>query len=135
MIHATTKPQWCVQNGRDGSACILPIEVRDAALQARPTADEIMRAVTETTGVPLDEILSTRRHPHIVTAREMATVVLRELTMMSYIEVALVVRGSARHTTVVTAYQRALRWTDDQRQQAQHAAERAVEMAKERKEQ
>lgn len=68
-------------------------------------ADEIILRVCEHLDVQMDELRGNGRHPRVVLARAMITHLCRQLTTMSYPEIARAI-GRPNHSTVITAHQR-----------------------------
>ena len=60
-------------------------------------------------GVRLDQLHSDSRHPKLVLARSVVAVLLRDVEMVSFAEVAYALRGSNRRSlrnTAIKAYER-----------------------------
>lgn len=65
----------------------------------------IVQATCEELGISHEEFISKGRHPQMVVAREIASMLLRDHTKLSYPEIAEVM-GRTNHSTVITAYKR-----------------------------
>lgn len=68
-------------------------------------ADEIIARVCEHLDVQSDELRGNGRHPRVVLSRALITHLCRQLTTMSYPEIARAI-GRPNHSTVITAHQR-----------------------------
>ena len=66
-------------------------------IRRHPTADEVIFAVLDSTGVPLDQFDSTNRHAYTVQARHLAVFLLREMTVYSYPDIARAMRPLRGH--------------------------------------
>lgn len=67
--------------------------------------DHILDAVADVTAVPRTQIVGSSRHAHVVVARSLTIHLARQMTTMSYPEIALSL-GRRNHSTVITAAQR-----------------------------
>ena len=67
--------------------------------------DHILDAVADLTAVPRTQIVGSSRQAHVVVARSLAIHLARQMTTMSYPEIALAL-GRRNHSTVITAAQR-----------------------------
>lgn len=67
--------------------------------------EQIMKGVTEHLGVTSQQVLGRGRHKHVVLARSMVIHLARQLTSMSYPEIATAM-GRPNHSTIITAAQR-----------------------------
>lgn len=73
---------------------------------SRPVhVDTILETVCEQLQLPTDKVLSPSRHKHLVLARSIAIYLIRDLTPLSYPEIAHAL-GRPNHSTIITAYQR-----------------------------
>ncbi|MEM9296033.1 MAG: DnaA/Hda family protein, partial [Planctomycetota bacterium] len=81
------------------------------AHQARP--DAVLAAACDAVGVPASAARSTARTAPVVLARALAVYLLRELTPMSYPEIARSL-GRKNHSGVITACQRLTRQLEDE---------------------
>jgi chromosomal replication initiator protein len=78
-----------------------------AARPRKPVRFEtILAGVCEQFGVTRQQVLGSSRHKHVVLARQMAIHLAREMTPMSYPEIAAAM-DRPNHSTVITAAQRA----------------------------
>ncbi|MGH7131127.1 MAG: DnaA ATPase domain-containing protein [Phycisphaerales bacterium] len=78
------------------------------AVQRPVRADEIIARVCEHLDVQSDELRGNGRHPRVVLSRALITHLCRQLTTMSYPEIARAI-GRPNHSTVITAHQRLAR--------------------------
>ena len=85
-----------------GSTC--PYERPIVEHAKAPTVGEVVRLVSDLTGISAEKIMGPMRHVDIAHARQSALYVLRGLTPMSTPQIARVF-GKAGHTTVMHAVQ------------------------------
>ena len=93
-----------------GHAMIDHLLASDAAMRpARPvTLEMVLEAVAERLGVTRQQILGQSRHKLVVLARSVAIHLARELTPLSFPEIARAM-GRRNHSTIITAAQRIAR--------------------------
>ena len=80
----------------------------DILTERRPrpiTSDLILSATADMFGFPIDELIGKSRRRPLVTARQIAMYVMRELTDLSYPAIARVF-GGRDHTTVIHAVEK-----------------------------
>lgn len=85
-----------------GSNC--PYERPIVQRPKAPSVAEVVRLVSDLTGIPADKIMGPIRRKDVAHARQSAMYILRELTPMSTSEVARIF-GKSDHTTVMYAVQ------------------------------
>ncbi|MCC6320544.1 MAG: hypothetical protein IT438_03810, partial [Phycisphaerales bacterium] len=77
-----------------------------ATISPRFTARQCIDAACAGTGITLDELVATRRHPSVTHAREIAAYLCRTYTRLSYPQIAQAM-GRPNHSSVITMLQRA----------------------------
>jgi chromosomal replication initiator protein len=101
-------PELCDEGGRTGLNLVrAALQIRESAPRPRKPVkvQAICSHVCAELGVALEEVYGRGRHARVVLARSMCAVLSRELTTMSFPEIA---RGMGRpgHSSVVTACKR-----------------------------
>ena len=92
--------------------------LRDITTRREPqpiTADIILNATSDLFGFPVDDIVGPKRQRHLVKARQIAMYVFRELTELSYPDIARVF-GGRDHTTAIHSVQKITKQMGEQQE-------------------
>lgn len=71
------------------------------------TGNDVLRAAMAVCGVGYEQVVGKGRHPDTVTCRQITAYLCRELTRMSYPEIATLL-GSTGHTATIGQHRRAI---------------------------